>query len=138
MNMLSGLRPPGSQLLRDACRLRGEQLAAASSERGLRGASGLQATARYTDPPDGTRYSTYRSCSYTAAVEVLASTGLNLGLNLVTVYPSAANIAAHLLLPGHQSASDSAAIPCVHACVDAPIPALHLAGLILSTIPVFV
>ena len=36
MNMLSGLRPPGSQLLRDACRLRGEQLAAASSERGLR------------------------------------------------------------------------------------------------------
>ena len=36
MNMLSGLRPLGSQLLRDACRLRGEQLAAASSERGLR------------------------------------------------------------------------------------------------------
>ena len=58
MNMLSGLRPPGSQLLHDACRLRGEQLAAASSERGLRGASGLQATARYTDPP-GTRYVSY-------------------------------------------------------------------------------
>ena len=56
MNMLSGLRPDRSCCVMHAC-LRGEQLAAAaaSSERGLRGASLRGYTARYTDPP-GTRY----------------------------------------------------------------------------------
>jgi hypothetical protein len=64
MNMLSGLRPPGSQLLRDAYRLRGEQLAATSSERCLRAWRLSEACRLPRDIPTRLVRGTYRTYIY--------------------------------------------------------------------------